>query len=166
MPILRILAIGGMLQAVATTGSWIFLARGRTDWMLRWNLVSGPVTIAAFAIGVHWGAIGVAWAFLIRTIIIAPPALAIPGRLIGLSIWAVGRRIAATVALCAVTAAVLIPADRLFDSAPAAVWLLLDLAVAAVVYIGLATALHARAWGELRELAGVVVHRRERLATT
>ena len=58
VPILRILAIGGMLQAVATTGSWIFLAQGRTDWMLRWNLVSGPVTIAAFAIGIHWGAIG------------------------------------------------------------------------------------------------------------
>ena len=101
MPILRILAIGGMLQAVATTGSWIFLAQGRTDWMLRWNLVSGPVTIAAFAIGIHWGAIGVAWAFLIRTIIIAPPALAIPGRLIGLSIWAVGRAMIAPRSRCA-----------------------------------------------------------------
>ncbi len=136
VPILRILAIGGMLQAVATTGSWIFLAQGRTDWMLRWNLVSGPVTIAAFAIGIHWGAIGVAWAFLIRTIIIAPPALAIPGRLIGLSLWPVGRALAPTVAMCAVTGAVLVLADSFFDSAPAFVWLLLDLAVATVVYVG------------------------------
>ena len=165
VPILRILAIGGMLQAVATTGSWIFLAQGRTDWMLRWNLVSGPVTIAAFAIGIHWGAIGVAWAFLIRTIIIAPPALAIPGRLIGLSLWPVGRALAPTVAMCAVTGAVLVVADSFFDSAPALVWLLLDLAVATVVYVGLAAVLHLRAWGELRALAGVVVHR-ERLATT
>jgi PST family polysaccharide transporter len=166
VPILRILAIGGMLQAVATTGSWIFLARGRTDWMLRWNLVSGPVTIGAFAIGVHWGATGVAWAFLIRTILIAPPALAIPGRLIGLSIWAVGRAVVVTVGMCAVTAAALVLANQVFDSAPALVWLLGDLAVAAVVYVGLAAALHLRVWRELRELVGVVVHRRERLATT
>jgi O-antigen/teichoic acid export membrane protein len=149
----RILAPGGMLQAVATTGSWLFLSQGRTDWLFRWNLVNAPLTVAAFAIGVHWGAVGVAWAFLIRTIVITPPSFMIPGRLVGLRAAEVARALAPIVGACIVVAVVLVPADRAFSGTPALVWLALDLFVAAGVYAGLTAALRLRGWRELRSLA-------------
>jgi lipopolysaccharide exporter len=149
----RILAPGGMLQAVATTGTWLFLAQGRTDRLFRWNLINAPVTVAAFAIGVHWGAVGVAWAFLVRTILVTPPSFMVPGRLVGLRLREVGRTLLPTGAACAVVAAVLIPADRAFSGMAAPIWLALDIAVAAAVYVGLAVVFRLRAWRELRSLA-------------
>lgn len=65
----------------------------------------------------------------------------------------VGRTLSPTVAACAVVAAALIPADRAFSGVPVAVWLALDLLVAAAVHVGLAIVFRLRARRELRSLA-------------
>jgi O-antigen/teichoic acid export membrane protein len=48
--------------AMNTTG-WIYVSRGRTDRMLRWGLVSVPVYVGSFVIGLPYGAEGVALAY-------------------------------------------------------------------------------------------------------
>ena len=64
-PIFRVLAIAAFGQPIANMTGWVFTSLGRTDRMLRWGLVSSPVIVGAFAIGVHWGALGVAVAYAI-----------------------------------------------------------------------------------------------------
>lgn len=55
-----------MLGATAmnTTG-WIYVSRGTTNRMLRWSLISVPVYVGSFIIGLPFGADGVALAYAI-----------------------------------------------------------------------------------------------------
>jgi PST family polysaccharide transporter len=87
LPAVPILAIFGPLaavQAVSTTTSVLYQAKGRTDLQLRWGLASATGMVTAYLIGSRWGAVGVAWSFLIGTLVLAYPTLAIPFRLVDL----------------------------------------------------------------------------------
>lgn len=42
---------------------WLFISRDRTRILFWYGLVSAPVTVIAFFIGLNWGVLGVAWAF-------------------------------------------------------------------------------------------------------
>lgn len=44
---------------------WLFISRDRTRILLLYGLVSAPVTVIAFFIGLNWGVLGMAWAFSI-----------------------------------------------------------------------------------------------------
>ncbi|THD63285.1 lipopolysaccharide biosynthesis protein [Phenylobacterium sp.] len=59
-PILAWISFGGLVAPLTTTSGWVFATRGRTDQQLRVTLVTAALSIASFAIGVHWGAVGVA----------------------------------------------------------------------------------------------------------
>lgn len=92
-PILRILCVAGLLESVGTTVGVLYQVRGRTDWMFRWGFATAALTVTAFAVGVHWGAKGVATAYAIRSVALIYPSFAIAGRLIGLQF----RRVVTTV---------------------------------------------------------------------
>ncbi|HEY1206208.1 MAG: MOP flippase family protein [Bryobacteraceae bacterium] len=64
VPIIRVLSIAGLGNAVATTVGWIYTATGRTNLMFRWSLVTAPVMLGSFAFGLRWGAYGVAVAYV------------------------------------------------------------------------------------------------------
>jgi O-antigen/teichoic acid export membrane protein len=84
--LLVVLSPIGLLQSVdATTGS-IYQAKGRTDWMFRWGVCSGLLAVAAFALGLSWGVVGVAVGYLVVTLLWTYPGLAIPFRLIHLPV--------------------------------------------------------------------------------
>ena len=76
VPIFQLLALGGLVTPILWTAGWIHQSRGRTDRMLRWSLVSDPVYVLSFAIGVRWGAIGVAAGFAIALHVLWLPTLA------------------------------------------------------------------------------------------
>jgi len=84
--LLVILAPLGMKQSIGTTVGSIYQAKGRTDWMFRWGIVSGSITIIAFIIGLQWGIVGVAAAYLTVGIILTYPSFSIPFKLIDLPI--------------------------------------------------------------------------------
>jgi len=65
IPVVRVLAIAGMGNSVATTVGWLYTAMGRTSLMFKWALLSAPVFLSSYAIGVRWGALGVASAYTI-----------------------------------------------------------------------------------------------------
>jgi len=89
IPILKILCIAGIRQSVGTTVSWIYTSQGRTDLQLKWNgIVSSIISIVAFAIGLQWGIIGVATAYVLSGyLILWYPTWQIPLRLINISFF-------------------------------------------------------------------------------
>ncbi|PPG54154.1 lipopolysaccharide biosynthesis protein [Rathayibacter sp. AY2B3] len=58
--IFRILAIGGVFQALGFVYYWVFLAKALTGLQLRFSIVSRSLMVVFMAIGVVWGPIGVA----------------------------------------------------------------------------------------------------------
>ncbi len=73
-PVFGILAIAGVLQMLRGPNSWIFTATNHTGRQAAWALISQPIMIGSFFIGIRWGIKGVAWAFTISTLIVLIPA--------------------------------------------------------------------------------------------
>jgi O-antigen/teichoic acid export membrane protein len=91
--ILQILCIAGLFQSIGTTTGWIYQSQGRTDWLFRWGLVTGVLTIASFGVGILWGLVGIAVAYTTRTLVLVYFNYSIPGRLIGLTFSEVARQV-------------------------------------------------------------------------
>jgi len=105
VPLIMILAPVGMIQSIATTTGAIFQAKGRTDILFRWGLVTGLLCIAAFCIGLRWGVLGVATAYAIYSSGLVIPCFAIPFRLIGLRLHSLGAVLARPLGASALMAA-------------------------------------------------------------
>ncbi len=84
--LLVILAPVGLIQSIGMTSGGIYQATGRTDWMLRWGIVSGLITVISFVVGLQWGIYGVATAYAIAVVLLAYPNFAIPFKLINLRV--------------------------------------------------------------------------------
>jgi PST family polysaccharide transporter len=148
--VLAILAPIGLIQVIVTTIGPIYQAKGRSTMMLAWGLVSGVVTIGAFAVGLSWGIVGVAAAYLVATVILAWPGLAVPYRLIGLT---VGRMLA-TIARPAICGAIMFGvvglASRLLNQPVHSIAAFVTLVAAGVVtYVALSLAINRSAIEEL-----------------
>lgn len=59
-PLVRVLGIAVFLQPIGLSNGWLFLSQGRADLQVRWQLLASTVTLAGFAVGAFWGALGVA----------------------------------------------------------------------------------------------------------
>jgi O-antigen/teichoic acid export membrane protein len=105
-PILRVMALATLTQPLIVPMEWVYLSQGRADLQFRWALITGLTTIVAFAVGVQWGALGVAAAYAIPGYVLWYPSVVIPGRLIGLGFGEYLRNIAPLVACALVMAAV------------------------------------------------------------
>ena len=77
-----LLGVSGLFQPVANTTGWLLLSQGRANHMLQWGLISGPIIIISFLIGLPWGAVGVAASYMLTRILIVDPLL----------YWFVGRQ--------------------------------------------------------------------------
>ncbi len=82
--LIMILAPVGLIQSIGTTTGAIYSAKGRTDWMFRWGIGGGSFIVIAFGIGLHWGIIGVAVAYVLAVFSLSYFNFAIPFRLINL----------------------------------------------------------------------------------
>jgi O-antigen/teichoic acid export membrane protein len=96
IPILQIFCLIGLSQSIDTTVGWIFLSQGRTDVMFKWGVFAGIVTVMSFIIGLQWGIIGVALAYLIGNIILWYPEWYIAGRIIELTVKEIIFKLAPT----------------------------------------------------------------------
>jgi len=85
--LVQVLAPVGVFQSVLGSVGQIYVAKGRTDWMFRFGVFAAVVFVTAFLIGVRWGALGVAVAYVISYLgLVAYPSMAISFRLIDLSV--------------------------------------------------------------------------------
>jgi O-antigen/teichoic acid export membrane protein len=92
-PILTVMSAVALMQSVLITVGVIYTSTGRTNIMLRWGAGAGVVMFACYATGAVWGAMGVAIGFLVGTVLLAYPAIAIPFNLIGCSPAALARQL-------------------------------------------------------------------------
>ena len=76
-----LLGVTGLFQPVANTTGWLLISQGRTNHMLQWGLISGPITMAAIVAGLPWGAVGVAASYAFARVCVVDPLL----------YWFVGR---------------------------------------------------------------------------
>ncbi len=98
VPILQILCIGGIRQSVGTTVGWIYTSQGRTDLQFKWNgIVSSVVSVIAFIIGLRWGGVGVALAYVLSGyLILWYPTWAVPLKLINISFTEILHNLSST----------------------------------------------------------------------
>ncbi|MBV8865458.1 MAG: MOP flippase family protein [Acidobacteriaceae bacterium] len=98
--VFQILAPVGLAQSVYTTIGQIYMAKGRTDRLLRWGIVQTLVLVASFLIGIHWGVLGVATAYCLTFLCITmPPGFIIAFRLIGLKLTDFARALTPQLAI-------------------------------------------------------------------
>ena len=85
IPLIMIMSPAGIILAMGSTAGVIYLVKGRTNWAFLWAIVSGAFSLLGVVIGLHWGVVGVATAYLVALVLLTYPGFAIPFRLIELS---------------------------------------------------------------------------------
>lgn len=70
--IFALLGFAGLVQPLNNPSGWLFVSQGRSREFLYWGLASSALSIAAFAIGIVWGALGVALAYAISEYLKTP----------------------------------------------------------------------------------------------
>jgi PST family polysaccharide transporter len=82
VPIFQWLGICALHQVSTSSVGWLFLSQGRGGDYFKIGLFNAATTVASFAIGLPWGAVGVAAAYTISDYIVRLPA----------TLWSAGRR--------------------------------------------------------------------------
>jgi O-antigen/teichoic acid export membrane protein len=139
VPVVQVLAWVGLVQALQAINMDILLARGESRTMFRFALVMTTCHLTAFAIGLHWGVVGVAVGYAISTTLIEPVQTVLAARSLGVSplvfLRPIARVMQAGLGMCA--AVMLVRAALVNADVPAEARLLICIPVGAVVYAAL-----------------------------
>ncbi|MEL6137845.1 MAG: lipopolysaccharide biosynthesis protein [Cyanobacteria bacterium J06628_6] len=86
VPIVRLLAISGMMRSISFFKSSVLIAIGQPIWTVRLKLLSVVVNLAGFAITYRWGLLAVTAAIVVRGLVVFPIGQWVISRLIALSL--------------------------------------------------------------------------------
>ncbi|MEO0455045.1 MAG: lipopolysaccharide biosynthesis protein [Cyanobacteria bacterium P01_A01_bin.114] len=75
VPIFRALTVAVFVGMMYRVTKWIYVSAGETQRQFRWSLIHTPVMIAAIAVGVRWGAYGVAVGYAVGMCLLSYPAV-------------------------------------------------------------------------------------------
>lgn len=75
VPLLQILAIAVFVGSMYRVTKWLYLSTGETQRQLRWGLIHTSVMILAVAVGVKWGAYGVAVSYTVGICLLTYPSV-------------------------------------------------------------------------------------------
>ena len=84
--VLQILAWVGIIQFAAAETSTLMQAVGNAGIVFRYSVASSILSVTGFAIGVHWGIIGVAVGYAIANTLLIPFYVSLGGRAVGVSL--------------------------------------------------------------------------------
>ena len=85
VPILQVFCLAGIGQSIGTTTGWLYTSQGRTDIMFKWSLCAGAIRISSMIIGLRWGIVGVAAAYVISGYtLLTYPGWSIAGKLVNM----------------------------------------------------------------------------------
>jgi O-antigen/teichoic acid export membrane protein len=150
--IMQVLALSGMAQSVYNTAAWLFLSRGRTDILLRLGLWASLVRTGGVAVGLSWGVVGVAWAYVFGSLVLLLyPTWRTAGRMIDVRFIELLRNLAGPFVCAAAMGAALWICDRwaLERFAP---WVrvVIEAPLGVLVYALFVHRLRLGAWRDLR----------------
>ena len=89
MPVAALLMVFGplgALQSLTGTISLVYNTQGRTDLLFRWQIFASICYVTSFVVGLRWGIMGVAVSYTIVWTLLMVPMLAIPFRLVGITL--------------------------------------------------------------------------------
>ena len=72
-PIFQVLAFAGIAQTIMWTTEWIFQATGHAGRQAVWALISRPILVASFFVGLPFGPVGVATAYTVTNFLLLVP---------------------------------------------------------------------------------------------
>lgn len=72
IPVMRVLALVGILQSVAYFNGTVMMAKGKPDWRLKINFINALLNLLGFAIAVKFGIVAVAISVVISNYLAAP----------------------------------------------------------------------------------------------
>ena len=135
--LIQVLAWVGIVQSVQTLSAEVLLALNRAGTLFRFTLLWFAASVAAFAVGVHWGIMGVAVSFTAATFLIEPVRLYCTSDALGISMFRLVLALRGVAEATAVMAGVLIATRGALVAvhAPAGVRLLALIAVGAGTYL-------------------------------
>ena len=74
--IFQALGVAAFVGTFNVAWGWVYTSLGQTDRQLRWQMmISSPVTLTGFFLGLHWGAVGVAASFSGTMSLLTVPSL-------------------------------------------------------------------------------------------
>jgi PST family polysaccharide transporter len=138
------LAPVGFIQSVISTSGALLTSVGRTDVLRNLAVVGVPLIVASFAVGVHWGVVGVAAAYCIVNSVWIFPVLRVAIRSIGGTVsfshssWGLPMLLAITVAIGTRTLASVLASgpNNLKGAAISLVFGLLSYALGCLLFFG------------------------------
>ncbi|MBB3344860.1 PST family polysaccharide transporter [Luteimonas sp. RC10] len=74
-PVFALLGVTGFIQPVASLRGLVLLSLGKSRRYLAWGGINAITVTIAFCIGIRWGNIGIAWAYLIVNYALIYPSL-------------------------------------------------------------------------------------------
>ena len=107
-PLVIVLSFAGMAGSIGTTVGSLFLARGRSGLMLRWEILACACYAAAIVLGLRRGLLGVAVAYTTMSFALWPVSHWVANRLIGLRMREFFRALAPQAVLAAALAGALL----------------------------------------------------------
>jgi O-antigen/teichoic acid export membrane protein len=72
IPIMQILAFTGIIRSISFFKGSVFIAMGKPSWRLRLEVFNATFNLIACLLGVKWGLIGVAFAYVISDYLVFP----------------------------------------------------------------------------------------------
>lgn len=156
IPVLQILCIIGPIQGVSSSVGLVFTSLGRTDLMLKWGIISGTAYLIAFLIGINWGILGVAIAYVSTGyVVLLYPAWTIPGRLINITFSEMARNTLGAL-LCSLIMAIGVwtLSNLLPHPLPIVASLTIQIIFGAVLYAALIHVFQLKAYQEIRAFIG------------
>ena len=76
-PVLSLLAVAAVFQTLNSASYWVYISKGITGALFRYNLVSVTIKVACILIGSQWGVIGVAFGYAVAPMLSWPISLAL-----------------------------------------------------------------------------------------
>ena len=136
--VIQILAWAGLLQSLQRLNSSVLQARDRTGTLLRFSIVASVANVAAFAIGLRWGIVGVAAAYALSNTALQPVYTWLTARAVELPLRTVMRDLAGVVQASALSggAALITRLALLEAGASPGIRLLAATAVGVAVFAG------------------------------
>lgn len=154
VPLLRVFCLVGAVQAIGSTGGWLFLSQGRAGLQVRMAMVVGAFVLPAIGLGVALGSShAVAVSYGIASSVAMIPVLSVAGGLVGVRLGEIGRAVAGPLgAALIMTAATWGIGRALPPGWPAGAVLIALVAAGALVYWAVVHALRLESYRTICQL--------------
>lgn len=160
VPLFQALGVAAFIGTFNIAGNWVYTSLGRTDRRLFWQGIATPVTLAAFFIGLPWGAFGIAVSFSATRVLLVVPSLHNAYRGTPVDLWTTAKTLARPAATSIGVAAILWGLQHTMTEWPVR-WVFLDALIYGGLYLG-AWLANASGRAHVRDLMSVLEELRSR----